>query len=64
MKVTINGMHCDACVRRVKMAIEKVPGVAATSVTVGSAEVEASPEQEPTVLDAIRRAGYEPRTNP
>jgi copper chaperone CopZ len=63
MKVAIAGMHCDACVRRVRIALEKVPGVAVQDVNVGSATVSADPSQESAVLDAIRAAGYEPRAN-
>ncbi|MEI9813038.1 MAG: heavy metal-associated domain-containing protein [Acidobacteriota bacterium] len=58
MQLTIEGMHCDACVRRVRKALENVPKVTVRSVEVGSADVEAA-EATP-VLDAIRKAGYEP----
>jgi copper chaperone CopZ len=63
MKIAIEGMHCDACVRRVKKALEKVPGVAVESVAVGSAEVATDAAHEGAVLDAIREAGYEPRAD-
>lgn len=61
MKIAIDGMHCDACVRRVRMALEKVPGAQVGAVTVGSAEVAGA--DSPAILDAIRKAGYEPRAN-
>jgi copper chaperone CopZ len=68
MKIAIEGMHCDACVRRVRKALEKVAGVRIDDVTVGSAVVAAEESQQVAVLDAIRNAGYEighePHTNP
>jgi copper chaperone len=36
----IDGMHCDACVRRVRAALSGVYGVHVRDVKVGSAEVE------------------------
>jgi copper chaperone CopZ len=58
MKLAIEGMHCDACVRRVQKAIEKVEGVQVEAVQVGSAVVGARAEQEEAVLEAVRKAGY------
>jgi len=60
MKLAIEGMHCDACVRRVRKAIEKIEGVQVEAVGVGSAVVGARPEQEQAVLEAVRKAGYTP----
>ena len=39
----IAGMHCQACVRRVTAAIEKVGGVKTSKVDIGSADVEFDP---------------------
>lgn len=61
MTVQIEGMHCQACVARVSKAIEKVDGATVQNVSVGSAVVSADPSKEPAVLEAIRKAGYEPR---
>jgi copper chaperone CopZ len=58
MKLAIEGMHCDACVRRVRKAIEKVEGTRIQSVQVGSAVVDAVPGKEDAVLQAVRDAGY------
>jgi len=58
MKLAIEGMHCQACVRRVQNAIAKVEGVEVKSVEVGSAEVGAQPDKEQAVLEAVRKAGY------
>ncbi|MEO8097890.1 MAG: heavy metal-associated domain-containing protein [Acidobacteriota bacterium] len=63
MKIDIQGMHCDACVRRVRKALENVPGVEVQDVTVGSAIVAADLTQQPAVFEAIRKSGYEPSAN-
>jgi copper chaperone CopZ len=54
-------MHCQACVARVRKALEKVEGTRVDNVDVGAAEVTIDGPREPLVLDAIRKAGYEPR---
>ncbi len=61
MRVAIEGMHCDACVRRVRKAIEKVAGAHVEDVQIGSAVISIDPEHEPAILEAVRKAGYEPR---
>lgn len=61
MKVAIEGMHCQACVQRVRKALEKVDGAQVESVEVGSAAVAIAPAREAAVLEAVRKAGYEPR---
>ena len=60
MKISIDGMHCDACVRRVRKAVESVEGAAVEHVEVGGAQVAIDSGREPLVLEAIRKAGYEP----
>jgi copper chaperone CopZ len=60
MKVAIEGMHCEACVKRVRKALEKA-GARVESVQVGSAAVAIDGDQEEVVLAAVRDAGYEPR---
>jgi copper chaperone CopZ len=59
MKVSITGMHCDACVRRVRKALEAVEGAKVEKVDVGSAVVAVEAGRETAVLDAVRKAGYE-----
>jgi copper chaperone len=61
MKLAIDGMHCQACVARVRKALEKVDGARVDRVDVGSAEVSVDSLREPLVLDAILKAGYQPR---
>jgi copper chaperone len=59
MKLAIEGMHCDACVRRVQKAILSVDGAQAPQVVVGSATVSVDPKREDLVLEAVRKAGYQ-----
>jgi len=63
MKIAIDGMHCQACVQRVRKAIEKVDGAAVTQIDVGSADVAVDAAKETAVLEAVRKAGYEPRSS-
>ncbi len=58
MKLAIDGMHCQACVRRVQNAIVGVEGAKAQEVEVGGATVAVDPKREQLVLDAIATAGY------
>ncbi|MEQ1945732.1 MAG: heavy metal-associated domain-containing protein [Bryobacteraceae bacterium] len=60
MKIQIEGMHCDACVMRVRKFLMKLPGVKVNDVSMGSAEVEISPERRNEALQAIEKAGYLP----
>jgi copper chaperone len=57
----IEGMHCQACVRRVTAAIEKVDGLNSAKVEVGSAAVEFDPEKtsEQDIAEAVRAIGFE-----
>ena len=64
MKIVIDGMHCQACVQRVRKALEKVEGAEVRQVEVGSAEVVFDPALHPNgeaaALEAVRKAGYQP----
>jgi copper chaperone len=61
MRISIDGMHCDACVKRVRMALEKVSGLHVRDVAIGSAEVDADTmHDEAAALQAIEKAGYQP----
>jgi copper chaperone len=44
LNLSIEGMHCGACVRRVTNALQAVTGVQINSVEVGSAKLAFSPE--------------------
>jgi copper chaperone len=61
--ITIDGMHCQACVRRVSAAIQKVPGIVSAKVEVGSAAVEFDPQttSPPAIAEAVKSAGFEVR---
>jgi len=61
MKISIEGMHCQACVQRVRKALEKVEGVAVQQVDIGSADVAVDAAHETAVIEAVRKAGYESR---
>jgi len=60
MNIAIEGMHCEACVKRVRMALEKVEGVAVREVLIGLAVVDGDAKQQAAALEAIQRAGYQP----
>jgi Cu+-exporting ATPase len=63
IEIPVLGMTCASCVGRVEKAIAAVPGVARASVNLASerAHVELTAEGETSaVVDAIRRAGYQP----
>jgi copper chaperone len=59
-KVLIEGMHCDACVRRVTSALEGVAGVAVGSVEVGSATIAFDPAKTSAkeIAASIGRIGF------
>ena len=63
MKISIDGMHCQACVMRVRKALEQVHGVHVREVGIGSAEFDAEREREKAVFDAIQKAGYTPHVS-
>ena len=56
--LTIEGMHCDACVRRVSQALGNLPGVRLQRVEVGQAQVLAEPACDPSMHEAIEKAGF------
>jgi Cu+-exporting ATPase len=62
--IPIAGMSCASCVGRVEKAIRGVEGVQDVAVNLATerAQVSAAPGTRPEpVLDAIRKAGYEPQ---
>ena len=54
-------MHCNGCVQRVSQAIQKVEGARIDEIHISSAVISVDPKREEAVLEAIRKAGYEPR---
>ena len=61
MKLAIEGMHCEACVRRVEKALSKVKGTRVDKVEIGSAMVGVDSAHEQAVLDAVQKSGYTAR---
>jgi len=65
VQLSIEGMHCDGCVRRVTNALAGVTGARVESVQVGSAKVaidpaQATPEQ---VAAAVNGIGFTARVD-
>ncbi|MFD1328841.1 heavy metal translocating P-type ATPase [Mycoplana ramosa] len=61
---SIDGMTCASCVRRVEKAIAAVPGVEAANVNLATERATVSysdPSVADAVIQAISKAGYEPR---
>jgi Cu+-exporting ATPase len=61
-ELDISGMTCASCAMRVEKALAKVPGVTRVSVNLATekASVDADPSvQTDTLLNAIRKAGYD-----
>jgi copper chaperone len=54
--LNIEGMHCDACVRRVGRALQGVLGTVVEEVRIGTARVQT--ENLVPVLAALAKAGY------
>jgi copper chaperone len=61
MKLAIEGMHCQACVRRVEKALHAVEGAKVDQVEIGAAVVGVDSTREQAVLDAVKKVGYEAR---
>jgi len=54
--LTIEGMRCGACVRRVSQALQSVPGTTVEEVRVGAARVQS--ENAAPLVAALAKAGY------
>ena len=63
LKLSIEGMHCGACVRRVTTALQDVPGVQVGAVEVGSANLAFDPEETTAqeIAAAVDRIGFPAR---
>jgi copper chaperone CopZ len=59
-ELAVDGMHCQACVRRVKAALAAVPGVIVDEVTVGHVRGELDGAARADVAAAIASAGFTP----
>jgi copper chaperone len=60
IKLKIDGMHCDACVRRVTAALQKLPAVAVDRVAIGEADIvfDASRLQPQAIVDSVDAIGF------
>lgn len=59
-KLTIEGMHCGACVANITEALEEVPGVKGAKVDLEGCSAEVTADESVTVerlCDAVRSAG-------
>jgi copper chaperone len=63
MRIAIEGMHCQACVNRVRKALEQIQGLQVREVNIGSAVVDGEQQREQAALEAIQKAGYQPHVS-
>ncbi|MBI5281713.1 MAG: heavy-metal-associated domain-containing protein [Candidatus Solibacter usitatus] len=63
LTLSIEGMHCGACVNRVTNALKQVDGVEVRRVEVGSAEVayDAARTAPAAIAEAVNRIGFKAR---
>jgi copper chaperone len=63
LRLSIDGMHCGGCVRRVTTALERVKGVVVGSVEVGSAQMAFDPTRASAdeIAAAVNRIGFSAR---
>jgi copper chaperone CopZ len=63
LTLSIEGMHCGACVRRVTTVLQGVKGVDVGSVEVGSAQIAFDPNQASAdeIAAAVNRIGFSAR---
>jgi copper chaperone CopZ len=61
LTLSVEGMHCEACVRRVTDTLQKVDGVEVSSVEVGSAKLAFNPEEATAdqIAAAVNRIGFQ-----
>lgn len=60
VRLSIEGMHCEGCVRRVAAVLRGVKGVETESVEVGSARVSFDPVRASAeeIASAVNRIGF------
>jgi copper chaperone CopZ len=63
MRIEIAGMHCQACVARVRKALENIGDARVREVEIGSAELDLDPKRQAEALQAIEKAGYQPHVS-
>ncbi len=60
LHLSIQGMHCGACVNRVTAALQKLAGVEVRKVEVGSADLRYDPQaaKPAEIAAAVNRIGF------
>jgi copper chaperone len=60
VNLSIDGMHCGGCVRRVTTALQRVKGVELGAVEVGLAQMIFNPEETNTdkIVASVDRIGF------
>ena len=61
LDITIDGMHCGGCVKRVQDALQKIPGTTAEKVDIGHARVKTDSAPPEIILAALERLGFDAR---
>lgn len=61
LRLSIDGMHCGACVRRVTDTLQKTAGVELGSVEVGSAQMSFDPNRTTPedIIAAVSSIGFQ-----
>ena len=61
IRLRIDGMHCDGCVRRVRKLLEMAGASEVHSVEIGSAELTVPPEVPTAAVftEALENAGFQ-----
>jgi len=61
LKLSIEGMHCAACVRRVTTALHSVDGLQLNAVQIGSADITFDPAQVSieAIFSAVNGIGFQ-----
>ena len=61
LEMTIEGMHCEACVAKIRDALGSIAGVQGSAVQIGSATITFDDGQcgPKPLLDAVRSAGFQ-----
>lgn len=62
--LTIEGMHCAACVNRVNRALSQVSGLKVNQIEVGKASLELEGATLDEAVAAIQSAGYQVPATP
>ena len=64
LDITIEGMHCGGCVKRVQDALQKSPAQLPKRVGIGHARVKTDTAPPEIILAALERLGFGARLTP